>query len=100
MAFDKDGTMYSSTAFGDYPNWAEPMDIKNPEDRFTGMDAFVLRKPVEVSSTDSIHVASNLTDESMRTYWAARSGNPGEWARIGPGQYKEYTCRAIKLLRP
>ena len=52
-------------------------------------------KPVEVSSTDSIHVASNLTDESMRTYWAARSGNPGEWARIDLGSTKN--IRAVQL---
>ena len=36
VAFDKDGVMYSSTAFGDYPNWAAPMDVKNPAERFTG----------------------------------------------------------------
>ena len=95
VAFDKDGTMYSSTAFGDYPNWAEPMDIKNPEDRFTGWMLLSYGKPVEVSSTDSIHVASNLTDESMRTYWAARSGNPGEWARIDLGSTKN--IRAVQL---
>ena len=70
VAFDKDGVMYSSTAFGDYPNWAEPMDVKNPAERFTGWMLLSYGKPVEVSSTDSIHAASNLTDESMRTYWA------------------------------
>ena len=52
-------------------------------------------KPVEVSSTDSIHAASNLTDESMRTYWAARSGNPGEWAGIDLGSTKN--VRAVQL---
>ena len=56
------------------------MDVKNPAERFTGWMLLSYGKPVEVSSTDSIHAASNLTDESMRTYWAARSGNPGEWA--------------------
>ena len=71
------------------------MDIKNPEDRFTGWMLLSYGKPVEVSSTDSIHVASNLTDESMRTYWAARSGNPGEWARIDLGSTKN--IRAVQL---
>ena len=94
-AFDRDGVMYSSTAFGDYPNWAEPLDIKNPADRFTGWMLLSYRKPVEVSSTDSIYAASNLTDESMRTYWAAQSGAPGEWAKIDLGDMK--TVRAIQL---
>ena len=95
VAFDKDGVMYSSTAFGDYPNWAEPMDVKNPAERFTGWMLLSYGKPVEVSSTDSIHAASNLTDESMRTYWAARSGNPGEWAGIDLGSTKN--VRAVQL---
>ena len=67
VAFDEDGVMYSSTAFGDYPNWAEPIDIKRPEDRFTGWMLLSYGKPAQVSSTDSIYTASNLTDESMRT---------------------------------
>ena len=29
-AFDPDGVMYSTTAFGDYPCWNADYDIKNP----------------------------------------------------------------------
>ncbi len=94
-AFDADGIMYSSAAFGDYPNWNADSDIKNPADRFTGWMLLSLGKKVEVSSTDSIYSASNLTDESMRTYWAARSGEPGEWLSIDLG--KEMTVKAIQL---
>ena len=36
-AFDPDGVMYSTTAFGDYPCWNADYDIKNPSDRFTGL---------------------------------------------------------------
>lgn len=94
-AFDDDGVMYSATAFGDYPNWAEPSDIKNPADRFTGWMLLSYNKPVAVSSTDSIHMASNLTDESMRTYWAAATGNPGEWAVVDLQDVK--TVKAVQL---
>ncbi len=94
-AFDADGVMYSSAAFGDYPNRNADSDIKNPADRFTGWMLLSLGKKVEVSSTDSIYSASNLTDESMRTYWAARSGEPGEWLSIDLG--KEMTVKAIQL---
>lgn len=76
-AFDPDGVMYSTTAFGDYPCWNADYDIKNPVDRFTGWMLLSYEKPVKVSSTDSIYSSSNLTDENMRTYWAAKSRGTG-----------------------
>lgn len=81
-AFDADGVMYSSAAFGDYPNYNALHNIENPADRFAGWMLLSYGKPVEVSSTDSIHVAANATDESMRTYWAAASDKPGEWISV------------------
>lgn len=94
-AFDADGVMYSSSAFGDYPNWNADYDIKNPSERFTGWMLLSLGKNVTVSSTDSIFEAKNLTDESMRTYWAAKSGKPGEWLEIDLGGMKQ--VKAIQL---
>lgn len=94
-AFDSDGVMYSTTAFGDYPCWNADYDIKNPSDRFTGWMLLSYEKPVKVSSTDSIYSASNLTDENMRTYWAAKTGEPGEWVEIDLGGMKH--IKAIQL---
>ena len=93
--FDPDGVMYSTTAFGDYPCWNADYDIKNPSDRFTGWMLLSYEKPVKVSSTDSIYSASNLTDENMRTYWAAKTGEPGEWIEIDLGAMKH--IKAIQL---
>lgn len=94
-AFDNDGVMYSSSAFGDYPNWNADFDIKNPSERFTGWMLLSYGKPVTVSSTDSIYVASNLSDESMRTFWSAASGRRGEWLTMDLGGLKN--VRAIQL---
>ena len=94
-AFDADGIMYSSAAFGDYPNWNADSDIKNPADRFTGWMLLSLGKDVTVSSTDSIYAAGNLSDESMRTFWSAATGNPGEWLTMDLGDVK--TVKAIQL---
>ena len=93
--FDPDGVMYSTTAFGDYPCWNADYDIKNPVDRFTGWMLLSYEKPVKVSSTDSIYSSSNLTDENMRTYWAAKTGEPGEWIEIDLGAMKH--IKAIQL---
>lgn len=94
-AFDPDGVMYSTTAFGDYPCWNADYDIKNPSDRFTGWMLLSYEKSVKVSSTDSIYSASNLTDENMRTYWAAKTGEPSEWVEIDLGGMKH--IKAIQL---
>lgn len=95
MAFDQDGIMWCNTAFGDYPTWNADRDIKDPHERFTGWMLLSYKKAATVSSTDSTLMASNLTDESMRTYWSAQSGNPGEWAQVDLG----HACqvRAIQL---
>lgn len=95
VGFDKDGVMYSSAAFGDYPMWNATHDIENPANRFTGWMLLSLGKQVKASSTDSVYVASNLTDEDMRTCWAARSGNPGEWVVLDLGAEK--TVKAVQL---
>jgi len=95
VGFDKDGIMYSSAAFGDYPTWNATCDIEDLADRFTGWMLLSLGKHVETSSTDSLFVASNLTDEDMRTCWAAQSGDPGEWAVIDLGAEK--TVKAVQL---
>lgn len=94
-AFDIDGVMYATTAFGDYPTWNGDYDIPNPTDRFTGWMLLSYGKPVKVSSTDSIYEAANLTDENMRTYWAAQTGYPGEWVEIDLGGRKQ--VKAIQI---
>lgn len=95
-AFDAEGVMYSSAAFGDYPNWNADYDIKNPEDRFTGWMLLSYGKKATVSSTDSVAFdAAGLTDENMRSYWAAGSGKPGEWIVLDLGERK--TVKAVQL---
>ena len=94
-AFDADGVMHASTAFGDYPNWNADFDIKNPDDRFTGWMLLSYGKDVTVSSTDSTFVASSLADDDIRTYWAAKTGDAGEWAQIDLGG--DRTVRAIQV---
>lgn len=95
VSFDKDGVMYSSTAFGDYPSWNADRDIKNPTERFTGWMLLSYGKPVRVSSTDSTLSAQSLTDENMRTFWAAQSGAAGEWVELD--LQKEKKIQAIQI---
>lgn len=95
VGFDKDGVLYSSAAFGDYPTWNASCDIENPNGRFTGWMLLSLGKKAVASSEDSVYTASNLTDEDMRTCWAAQSGSPGEWVVLDLGAEK--TVKAVQL---
>lgn len=93
--FDEDGTMYATTGFGDYPclNPTKTTDHRN--ETFSGWMLLSYQKPVTVSSTDSQLIAENASDENMRTYWAAQTGNPGEWLQMDLGAVKE--VRALQI---
>ncbi len=95
VAFDRDGMMHCSTAYGDYPTWNADRNIASPEDRFTGWMLLSYGKPVTVSSSDSTLSAKALSDENLRTYWAAQSGKPGEWIQMDLGGEK--TVKALQL---
>ena len=94
-AFDDDGVMYCTTAFGDYPCWNAEHDIKSPTDRFTGWMLLSYGKPCTVSSSDSTFAAASLTDESMRTYWSAATGSSDEWVEMDLGGMRD--IRALQL---
>ncbi len=89
--FDEEGTMWSNTAFGDYPQ--RNADYKG-NDRFTGWMLLSYRKKVTSSSTDTLSV-DNLSDENIRTYWSARTGNIGEWVMMDLG--RKSTVNAIQI---
>lgn len=93
--FDDDGVMWCNTAFGDYPCWNADHNPGKHTDRFTGWMLLSYGKPVCVSSTDSTLTAQSLSDEDIRTYWAATTGNTDEWVCMDLG--KEMTVHAIQL---
>lgn len=95
VAFDKEGVMYSNTAFGDYPLYTPKGKTDDIANTFTGWMLLSYKKPVTASSVDSIYAPQNVTDESMRSYWAASSGQPGEWLQIDLEAQKE--VRAMQL---
>jgi hypothetical protein len=80
--FDKDGTFYTSTIFGDFPHVIPQKRMKGPEDyQLSGM-LLSYKKPVEVSSTLADHQKENATNEEIRKYWSAETGNKGEWILV------------------
>jgi len=83
--FDKDGVMYANTAFGDYPTSIPQATENHQKGNFTGWMLLSLNKKTSASSSDSIYTPENASDENMRTYWAAKSGQAGEWFEMDFG---------------
>ena len=50
-------------------------------------------KPVEVSSEQDGHPKNYATNEDIRTYWSAKTGDKGEW--ISMDLQKECTINAV-----
>lgn len=93
--FDKDGVMYMNAAFGDYPHYIANGPADHLESRFTGWMLLNYKKPVTVSSTLGSHYANHAVDESIKTYWSARSADKGEWIQTDLGNVS--TVQAVQI---
>ena len=94
-AVDKDGVMYSDTAYGDYPQYF-PADRKvGGADNYTNWKLLSYKKRTEVSSTSGNHLPVNALDEDFLTCWAAETSNPGEYFMVDLGG--EASINAIQL---
>ncbi len=93
--FDRDGQMYVSTRFGDFPHWAATSVVRDPDNLFTGWMLLSYRKPASASSTRGDFAAINVTDENPRTFWVAGKSRAGETLTVDLGA--EMTIRAIQV---
>ncbi len=93
--FDKDGEMVTYTGFGDFPFKMPTKKISGPEELFPNWMLLSYNKPVEVSSELSNHPKTYATDEEIRTFWSAKTGNKGEW--ISMDLQKECMVNAIQI---
>ena len=80
--FDNDGILYSDTRFGDYPLIIPQKQVEDFQELFPGWMLLSYDKPVTVSSSEEGHPPRFMTDENIRTCWAAQSGDDTEWADL------------------
>jgi xylan 1,4-beta-xylosidase len=80
--FDNDDEIYTYTGFGDFPMIIPQKKINSPEELFPGWMLLSYDKPVETSSVLTDHQGKYITDENIRTYWSAETGEKGEWITI------------------
>jgi xylan 1,4-beta-xylosidase len=93
--FDIDNVMFCNTAFGDYPHYLPDKKADHKISRFTGWMLLNYNKPVMVSSFLGGYPPNNAVDESIKSYWSAKTGNAGEWISCDMGEIS--TMRAIQI---
>jgi len=93
--FDKDDVMYMDAAFGDYPHYLPTAAQDHLKSGFTGWMLLNYNKPVTVSSTLGSFYANDAVDESIKTYWSAKTGNKGEWIQSDLGNLS--TVNAVQI---
>ncbi|MDD4922314.1 MAG: family 43 glycosylhydrolase [Bacteroidales bacterium] len=82
-----DGQLVTNTYLGDYPQFA-PGTVKNPlQNNSPRWMLLSYQKPASVSSTlgdvnQQNFKSSNAFDEEIKTWWAAATGNKGEWLQV------------------
>lgn len=92
--FDQQGTLHTITRFGDYPFIVPRKRVERFENLFPGWMLLSYGKDVIVSSYIDSLPPSNMTDENIRTYWAAKSGESHEYAILDLGeQYQVYSLQ-------
>ena len=93
--FDKDGILYSNTAYGDYPTYLPSQNKNHLEANFSGWMLLNYNKPVQVSSTLGGFQANYAVDEDIKTYWSAKTANKGEYLISDLGEIS--TINAIQI---
>lgn len=93
--YDEDGTMYTITKYGDYPFIIPQGKINRFEDITPGWMLLSYGKKTTVSSSVDSFPSQNITDEDIRTYWAAESGGNHEYVVMDMGE--AYDVYAIQL---
>lgn len=85
--FFDNGYMHSRTVFTDYPFILPDKKVDFAvEDLSTGVNLLSKNKSVKASSNKNGFEASKASDENIKTWWAASSGNIGEWLQMDLGK--------------
>ena len=93
--FDSDDILFMDGSFGDYPHYLPNGNSDPLKSRFTGWMLLNFNKPVLVSSTLGGYSSNNAVDESIKTYWSAKTANPGEWIQTDLGELS--TVQAVQI---
>lgn len=95
VKFDKEGRMKVYTRMGEYPMIIPQKKFDPDKQYLAGWHLLSLRKECTASTSMDKRTPDQASDENVRTWWSARTGNPGEWFQMDLGDVK--TVRAIQI---
>lgn len=90
-SFTKAGELIADTYLADYPRYIDG------DRELTGWMLLSRKKAVTASSTLAGFPEANAVDEDIRSWWSARTGNPGEWYQIDLGALKRIDAFQINF---
>jgi hypothetical protein len=93
--FEADGQFWSTSRFGDFPQYVPTKKVMDPNSLFTGWMLLSYRKPAIASSTMGEFAADRATDENLQTFWVAGANRAGETLTVDLG--KNDTVRAVQV---
>ncbi len=85
----RDGQLVTDTYLGDYPHYV------GGDRGLVGWMLLSRKKKVTASSSMENHEPEKAVDEDIRTWWSAKTGNPGEWLQID--LQKEKRINAVQI---
>ena len=93
-----DGRLYTNALRGDYPMYY-PHETEDPfSDGDAGWRLLSYGKKVNASSVlDESHAPENATDENMKTWWSAATGNATEWLSLDLGKVCEVNAVQVNF---
>ncbi len=98
VTFDKKGRMKVHTVFGDYPMVIPQRKFDPEKEGFhAGWWNLSTGKKSKSSSVLENHGSELASDENVRTWWSAKTGNPGEWFEMDLGARKNISALQLNF---
>ena len=87
MVMTEKGHLYAMTEWSDHPYILPDGSVDfASQTPWTGWMDLSIYKNVSVSSFLDGHEAANAADNTIKTWWSAATGNPGEWLAVDLGR--------------
>ena len=96
--FSDDNSIFSHTVWTDYPFMVPQEKIDMEADNCSmNWNLLSYGKQVSASSTHASYSPQNANDEQIESWWAAQTGNSGEWWQIDLGKVMEVNAIQVNM---
>ena len=93
--FDENGTLFCNQNFADYP-FILPTEKRNDINKIAPeMMLLSYKSKTEASSYQKDYEPEKAVNEEIRSWWAAKTNDPGEWIKLDLGDV--YETQAIQI---